>query len=138
FIDPIATDTGWSRATITSAFSLGLLGSGAVAFGSGRALDRWGSRPILLPAVVISAFAYLLASWSPSDWQFVTAWGLANAVLGGAGFYHMSSPMVSRIYGTQRTKGVAILTFLGALASPIFLPIGGWAIEAWGWRNAIR
>lgn len=138
FIDPIATDTGWSRGTITSAFSFGLLGSGVVAFGAGRALDRWGSRPILLPAVVVSALAYLLASWAPEDWQFVAAWGLAGAVLGGAGFYHMSIPMVTRIYGPQRTKGVAILTFLGALASPIFLPIGGWAIETWGWRDALR
>ena len=137
-IAAVADDTGWSPGVLAGAFSLGLLGSGAVALIAGRIFDRVGSGPILLPAVAVGSAAYFVAAWAEESWQFVIAWAIGGAALGGATFYNVTIPMVTRIYRERRTQGVSVLTFFGALASPLFLPIAGEMIEAWGWRDALR
>jgi MFS family permease len=54
-IDPIAADTGWSRATLGAVFSVVLLTGGLGGPLAGRLLDRRGPRILLLAA----------ASWEP-------------------------------------------------------------------------
>ena len=137
-IPVIGSETGWSTGTLSSGFSLGVLGQGGVALLAGRTLDRSGSARLLLPAIAIGASFLLLASLAQEAWQFVVAWAAGGAIIGGGLYYNVTMPMTARLYPDRRAAAFSVLTLLGALASPIFYPIAGWLLEAWGWRGALQ
>jgi MFS family permease len=137
-IAPIAADTGWSTGALSGAFAAGVLLSGVVAIGAGYALDRVGSRPVFLLALVGGAALLMLASLSMSAPAFITTWGLGAALIGGGLYYPMTMATLSRIYPEQRAAALSILTLLGAVASPIFYPLTGWLLGTLGWRETVQ
>lgn len=123
----IAEDTGWRGGLLSGGYSLGLIGQGVIAILCGYLLDRRGSGPVLLPALVVGSALLLLASVAQSPWQFIAAWALGSAVIGGGLFYNITMPITARLFPRQRAAAFSVLTLLGALCSPIFYPthIGG-------------
>lgn len=92
----------------------------------------------MLPSLLLGGTLILLASFANASWQFVAAWAIGGATVGGGLYYNLTMPILSRLYPTQRATALSLLTLLGALASPIFYPIAGWMIDAWGWRGAMQ
>ncbi len=137
-IPQISEETGWGAGTVAAGFSIGVVGSGAVALLGGRWFDRRGSALLLAPALAVGASAFLLASWATEAWQFVAAWAVGGAAVAGGLYYNVTMPVVSRLYPERRAGALSVLTLLGALASPIFYPVAGAMIEEWGWRGALR
>jgi MFS family permease len=137
-VGPIEADTGWSTGALSGAFAAGMLLAGVVAIGAGYALDRAGSRPVFVGALVGGAALLVLASWATTAAAFIIAWGLGAALIGGGLYYPMTMATLSRLYPERRAEALSILTLLGALASPIFYPLAGWLVETLGWREAIR
>ncbi|MGE3855475.1 MAG: MFS transporter [Dehalococcoidia bacterium] len=137
-IAPIALDTGWTTASLSAAFSIGILGSGVVAIGVGRALDRVGSRLPGLVTLVAGAALLFLATGLTEPVPFALAWGGGSAIIGGGWFYQATMPATARSYPVRRAEAFQVLTLLGALASPIFYPLGGVLIETLGWRAAAQ
>ena len=66
FLEPMAIDTGWSRAGISSAMTLNFLVMGVSGFGWGAFSDRFGTRPAVLTGSVLLALALVLASRTTS------------------------------------------------------------------------
>jgi MFS family permease len=64
FQDPIAEQSGWSRAGISGAMTLNFLFLGAGSFFWGWASDRVGTRIVVLAGAVILGLALLLACFS--------------------------------------------------------------------------
>ena len=138
-IVPIAETEGWSAGQLSAAFSLGLLLAGPVAVGSGQALDHVGSRPVLLGALLGGAALLLASSFATSSPAFILLWGSGSACIGGGLFYPMTMAVLARMYAVEdRTRAFAVLTLLGALASPAFYPLAGGLVEVMSWREAIR
>jgi MFS family permease len=137
-IPVIAADTGWRGSLLAGGFSLSVLGQGALALLFGHTFDRRGSRPVLLPAIAAGAVLLVLASLAREAWQFVLAWALGGAIIGGGLFYNVTMPVTARLYPEHRAAAFSILTLLGALASPIFYPIAAWAVDLWGWRGGLQ
>ncbi|MQC19360.1 MAG: MFS transporter [Chloroflexi bacterium] len=137
-IPVISADTGWSFGFLAAGFSAGVLGSGGVALLAGRTFDRHGSLPVIAPTLAVGTGAFLIASWAQEPWQFVSAWAVGGASVAGGLYYNMTMPVVSRLYPQKRAAALSVLTLLGALASPIFYPVAGLMIEAWGWRGTLR
>lgn len=137
-IAPIALDTGWTTASLSAAFSLGVLGAGAVAIVVGRSLDRVGSRPAGLLTLLLGAALLYAAAGLHQALPFALAWGAGSAIIGGGWFYQSTMPTTARSYPARRAEAFQVLTLLGAMASPIFYPLGGALIEALGWRDAAR
>lgn len=137
-IPVIARDEGWSSGTLAAGFALGVMGQGALALFFGARFDRLGSRPVLLPALVVGGTALLLASQAQAAWQFVAAWALGGAAIGGGLYYNVTMPVTARLYPNDRAAAFSVLTLLGALASPIFYPLAAWLIEAFGWRGGLQ
>src|SRR5690348_2307652 len=61
FLGAIAADTGWSRATISSAMTLNFLAMGVAGFAWGAASDRFGARPVVLAGAVLLGAGLLLS-----------------------------------------------------------------------------
>lgn len=137
-IPVIVEDTGWSTGVLALAFSLGVGGQAPAAMLAGRVFDRRGSGPILITALVVGCAFLLAASFATSPMVFVLTWAAGAAAISGGIQYNITMPAVSRIYPDRRTGAMAVLTFLGALSSPIFYPAAGWLVDASGWETALR
>lgn len=137
-IPVIAADTGWGTGALSGGFAIGTIISGGVSLTSGRLFDRRGSGLVLLPGLAVGACALLAASWAESSLQFVVAWALGAAAIGGTSYYNITMPMLSRLYSDRRATALSILTLFGAVASTIFYPLTGFMTEEWGWRGALR
>ena len=136
FVDPMRAELGWSTATITGAFSLGLVASGATAPLVGRWLDRHGARGLMtLGSLAASAG---LASWSlvttPAALFLVWLWlGAASAML----LYEPAFALVAVWFERRLATALTLLTFVAGFASVIFIPLAAFLVETFGWRDAL-
>jgi MFS family permease len=134
----IAADTNWSRSMLTLGYSMSVLAQGGVAILAGREFDRRGSRNVFIAALTIGSIGLIVASFATSPLFFVLAWGSGAAAYGGGLYYSITMPAVARLYPAQRAAALSMLTFLGALAAPVFSPGTAMLLDAFGWRGAIR
>jgi MFS family permease len=127
----------WSMVELTGAYSLMLLSMGLAAVPFGRIVDRHGPR-WLMSCCSVGATCLVLA-WS----QVTTVWEL-YAVLLGIGvtcagvLYEPAFAMVAVWFRRYRGRALALLTFWGALASVVFIPLTTWLTTQWGWRTALE
>lgn len=136
FIEPMQRDLGWSRAALTGAYSLALLLSGLAAFPIGAWLDRHGPR--LLMTLGSIAAALLVYAWATvADLgAFYLIWagiGLAMAAV----LYEPAFVVVATWFTRLRGRALTLLTFIGGLASVIYIPLATWLIGVEGWRTAL-
>ena len=137
-IPVIAREEGWSNGTLSAGFAIGVLGQGALALFFGARFDRLGSRPVLIPALIFGSAALMLASQAAEAWQFVAAWSVGGAAIGGGLFYNVTMPVTARLYPENRAAAFSVLTLIGAAASPIFYPLAAWLIDTLGWRGGLQ
>src|SRR5512146_1424091 len=62
YLQPIADETGWSRAGISGAMTVGFIVMGVAGFGWGTLSDRIGARPVVLLASLLLGAGLVLAS----------------------------------------------------------------------------
>ena len=62
YLQPIADETGWSRAGISAAMTIGFLSMGVGGFGWGTLSDRIGPRPVVLAASALLVGGLVIAS----------------------------------------------------------------------------
>jgi MFS family permease len=134
---PIHQDLGWSRATISGAFSAGLVVSGVLGLPVGRMVDRYGARLLMSAGSVLGAITLLLLSLITEVWELYLLWagclGLAMALT----FYSVSFVVVTNWFRRRRGRALALLTTVGGLSSPIYIPFAGLLVARLGWRQAL-
>src|SRR5688572_27538460 len=86
FLDPLGTDTGWSRAGISAAMTLAFLSMGLSGFAWGTLSDRHGPRRVVLAGVVLLGLASVLASRATTLLQFQVTFGVLIGAAAGAFF----------------------------------------------------
>ena len=129
-------ELGWSRVAMTGAFSVGLLASGLAAPLVGRWLDRRGPR-LLMTAGSCAASA-LVVAWSqvaqlPVFYLIWAGLGVCMAAL----LYEPAFVVVNAWFVRQRSRALAIVTFVAAFASVIFIPLATELSQRLGWRAAL-
>jgi MFS family permease len=136
FVAPMQAELGWSQPAITGAFSLALLCSGLAAMPVGRWLDEHGPRGVMTAGSVLGTL--LLVAWS----QVHELWTL-YLVLAGVGavtaavLYEPAFAIVATWFRRKRGRALTVLTFFGAWASFLFIPLSARLVEAFGWRQAL-
>jgi MFS family permease len=136
FIAPMQAELGWSSVAITGAYSLGLLCSGLAAVPVGRWLDRHGPRALMTTGSILGSL--LLVAWSQvtSLWAFyliMAGIGVATAAV----LYEPAFAIVATWFRQQRGRALTVLTFFGAWASFVFIPLSAWLTQLLGWRTAL-
>jgi MFS family permease len=136
---PVATASitateGWSAATVTGAFSAGLLLSAVVGVLVGRWLDRAGPRVVMTAGSVLGAVGLVLVAVAHSVAAFLVAW-LVVGVAQAAVLYQPAFTAIARWYGDERTRPLTILTLVAGFASTLFAPLITASIAASGWRT---
>jgi MFS family permease len=133
--NPIVADTGWSYQRVMLGLSVGLLAAGLVSPRVGRAISRWGGRPVLaLGALFIAAGLCLIGTAEHYAW-YLAGWGIVGIGM-GAGLYDAAFSTLGQIYGQQARRLVTLVTLIGGFASTVCWPISAYLVEHYGWRTA--
>jgi MFS family permease len=133
---PIAADTGWPLTWVVGGVSLGLFIAGFTSPAMGRAIERFGGRPILAWGSVILALGLAGLGVSVHPITYFAAWavlGLGMAV----GLYDAAFATLGRLYASQARRLITNLTLIGGFASTLAWPLSALFVETWGWRGVV-
>ena len=133
---PMQQDLGWSAGVLTGAYSLSVLVSGLLAPIVGRWIDAHGGRWLMAGGSALGAL--LVAAWSHTHtvsgyYAIFVGMGIAMACT----LYDPAFVVVASWFREHRSRAMLIITFLGGLASTVFLPLTGWLEVRFGWREAL-
>lgn len=132
--NPIAYDTGWSYDWVISGVSVGLLMAGALSPRVGRAIAKWGGRPVLALSAVLLAVGLLLLGSSPNLAWYLAAWVLVGAGM-GSGLTDAAFSTLGRIYGETARSAITSLTLFAGFASTVCWPLSAYLVDRLGWRG---
>ncbi|WP_421917248.1 MFS transporter [Mesorhizobium sp.] len=136
FLEPMALDTNWSRAGISSAMTLNFLVMGLGGFAWGAIYDRFGARPVVMIGAVMLGLALVLASRAGSLLSFQLTYG----VLVGLAASSFFAPMIALTTGwfdTNRGLAVSLVSAGMGVAPMTISPFARWLISAYDWRTAM-
>ncbi|TDH59478.1 MFS transporter [Dankookia rubra] len=135
FLDPIATDTGWSRVGISAAMTIAFLAMGVGGFGWGWVSDRYGSRIVGIAGGVLLGIGLVLASRATSLLAFQLAYGLFLGTAVGAFFAPMMAT-ASAWFDRQRALAVSLVSAGLGMAPVTVAPFAQWLLSGHDWRAA--
>ncbi|MCF8159239.1 MAG: MFS transporter [Polaromonas sp.] len=135
-IEPLERDLGLSRAQVSLAFSLGLLAEGLMAYPVGHWIDRGHERLVMTAGSLLAGLGLALHSVVTSLAGLYAVWLLLGAAM-AAVLYSPAFALVTRRFPHDFRRAIITLTFLGGLASTVFIPLTAWLMQVLGWREAL-
>jgi MFS family permease len=134
FLQPMAADTGWSRAGISGAMTFAFLAMGLAGFGWGALSDRWGPRPVVMIGAVLLGLANVLASRATSLLEFQVLYGVLMGVAAGSFFV----PVIANTaawFDRHRSLAVSLVSAGIGMAPLTISPIVAWLVTHHDWRT---
>ncbi len=119
FIYPMSQELGWSRTLIAGAVSAGALSSIVLSPAIGWAIDRYGSRPVLVAGVLTVGASMISLAWATLPVTFYLAYAAGRVV------FHTAAPIgastvVSRWFIRMRGRAIGVIFFCGAVGGVVF------------------
>jgi len=129
-------DLSLSRVDAALAFSLALLVEGVLSIAVGRMIDAGRARAVMCTGSALAAASFVALAFVQNQWQLYAVWTALGAAMSGV-LYQPAFSVLIRRYPEDFRRAIITLTFLGGLASTVFIPLGAWLISAFGWRGAV-
>ncbi|MBB5751346.1 MFS transporter [Prosthecomicrobium pneumaticum] len=136
YLQPIAAETGWSRAGISAAMTIGFVSMGVCGFGWGTLSDRIGARPVVIAAAILLCGGLILASFAQHLVVFQLAYGVLVGASGGAFFAPIMAATVGW-FDRHRSLAVSLVSIGTGVAPMVMTPFATVLIETLGWRTAM-
>jgi predicted MFS family arabinose efflux permease len=133
--ESIARDMNMSTSAFFAAFSLALIVSAAVGPFSGRLIDLYGGRPVLMASNFIFAMGLGLLSQVQNSVHVFAAWAIVGIAM-GSGLYESAFATVVRLKGGAARNVITGITLLAGLASTVGWPLTAYVASSFGWREA--
>lgn len=133
--EPIARELGTTPSRVFGAFSMALLFSAATGPVSGRLIDRFGGRAVLMTSNGLFAAGLALLGVAQGTTTLFMAWAVLGVAM-GCGLYEAAFATVVRLYGTGSRGMITGITLLAGLASTVGWPLSSAIAAAWSWREA--
>lgn len=136
YLQPMVDETGWTRAGISGAMTIGFVVMGVAGFLWGTLTDRIGARPVVLIAAVTLGIGLFVASRATDILVFQIAYGGLVGASGGAFF----APLMATVLGwfdKHRSLAVSLVSLGGGVAPMVMTPLATVLIGAMGWRSAM-
>lgn len=133
---PMRDDLGWTEATLTLAYSIGILVSGLSAPLVGLWMDHHSTRLLMTGGSL--AATLLTVAWARVDNQvlYIAIWiGLGFAM--SAVLYEPAFATLTRWFTRNRDRPLLLVTICAGFASTIFLPLVTWLEGRYGWRDTV-
>jgi MFS family permease len=136
FMEPLSREFGWSRAQISVGLSIVALFAVPLSPFAGALIDRWGSRRLAIPGVILSALALAAFSFANgSVRQWIVLW-VCYGIVAIAIKTTVWTAAVSSMFQSSRGLALAVVLSGAALSQTITPLIAQWLIDGYGWRNA--
>ena len=131
FIYPMSQELGWSRTLIAGAVSAGALSSMALSPAVGWAIDRFGSRPVLVAGVLTVGASMTSLAWATIPVTFYIAYAAARVV------FHTAAPIgagtvVARWFIRMRGRAIGVIFLCGAVGGVVFTMLAAVVIDNYG------
>ena len=132
---PMARELGVTTPTVFAAFSLALVVSALIGPLAGRAIDRWGGRPVLLGTNLVSATGLGLLAAAQGPLGLFASWVLLGIAM-GCGLYEAAFSALVRLYGPDSRNAITGITLIAGFASTVGWPLTTLLEVQLGWRGA--
>ena len=132
---PMAKDLGIETPTVFAAFSFALVISAFLGPYAGRAIDRWGGRPVLMATNLVFAAGLMLLGTAHSLVGLLVAWAVLGVGM-GSGLYEAAFAGLVRLYGRDSRGAITGITLLAGFASTVGWPLSAFLEARYGWRGA--
>lgn len=132
---PMARELGVSTTTVFAAFSLALVVSALLGPLAGRAIDRWGGRPVLLGTNLVFATGLALLAAVQGPLGLFAAWVVIGIAM-GCGLYEAAFSALVRLYGPDSRNAITGITLIAGFASTVGWPLTTLLEVQFGWRGA--
>ena len=136
FMAPLEQELGMSRAQSSLGFSLALLAEGLLAFWVGRRIDQGHERSLMTGGSLLIGLSFVAHSFVTDTTGFYLAWlGLGIGL--SATLYPPAFAVLTRRFPNDFRRAIILLTFLGGLASTVFIPLIAWLMSVTDWRTTM-
>jgi len=136
FLQPIATDTGWSRSGISMAATLDFLFMGAASFFWGALSDRFGTRLVVLSGSVLLGTGLIAASRATSLLEFQLLFGVLIGVAIGSYYAPMMAAATAWLEHRRNLAAALVSAGMG-IGSMTISPLAAWLLTSLDWRSAM-
>ena len=133
YIVLLENDFGWSRTSLSAAFSLARIEDGLLGPAQGWFIDRFGPRWVMRVGFILFGLGFLLFSTIDSLAGFYATFALMSVGAALAGFLSVTTA-VANWFRRKRTFAMG-LTLLGSGVGGLALPGIVWLLENQGWRT---
>lgn len=136
FMDPLAAEFDWGRTELTLGMAIASLLSILCSPFVGNLIDRFGSRRLALPGLVLTAMAiaaFALTDGSLAQWIGLwLVWGVMALLIQST----LWSTAIASVFTSGRGLALGVTMSGTALAQVIAPPLANYIIERSGWRAA--
>ena len=134
FFLPLSKDLNLSRTATSLAFSLARAEGAIEGPLLGHLIDRHGPKPIILVAVLLMGFGYLLLSTVDSYAMFLIVYLGMISLAHAGGFMHAPIVLVNSWFVRQRARAITVNSAAFSLGGVLIAPILSVIVLNWGWR----
>ena len=135
FIIPLSKEFGWSRTLVSGIFSFARLESGFIGPVEGWAVDKIGPRKLMLIGIPLMGLGFVSFYWVNGLTTFVIAYVLGVTLGNSLGMHTPVSAAVANWFNKKRGLAFGIM-WSGVGIGGLFVPLLGWAVSEFGWRQA--
>jgi predicted MFS family arabinose efflux permease len=136
-LQPLATEFGWDVEQISSALAVRFVLFGLMGPFAAILMERFGLRHVVVTALTLVAAGMAMATQMTQFWHLVLFWGIMLGIGSGMTALVLSAIVSNRWFDSHRGLVVGMLTASSATGQLVFLPVGAWLIERFGWRMAV-
>lgn len=134
---PMAQDLGWTIGEMSAPQGLRLALFGLAAPFAGGLMLRYGPRRMLGWSGLLLLAGLALTVVMTERWQMWLGLGVILGIAPGLTAMQLGAVISSRWFAARRGLVVGLLSGAVATGTLIFMPLGAWLSENWGWRAAL-
>jgi MFS family permease len=134
FFLPLSQDLNLSRTSTSLAFSLARAEGAIEGPIVGHVLDRYGPKPVIITAVLLMGFGYLLLSTVDTYATFLIVYLGVISLAHAGGFMHAPMVLINTWFIRKRARAITLNSAAFGLGGLLIAPLLSVVVHAWGWR----
>jgi len=134
FFLPISTDLGLNRAETSLAFSLARAQGAIEGPFVGYLIDRFGPKPMILTAVLLTGLGYVCLGWVHSYTTFLIVYLGIISLSFTPGFVHAPMAVGNTWFIRYRARAMTVISSAVPVGGTLLTPLLAMAVQHWGWR----
>ena len=134
FFLPLSQDLGLSRAATSLAFSLARVEGAIEGPFVGYFIDRFGPRPMILIATLLTGVGYILFAWVDSYTNFLIVYLGIISLSFTPGFVHAPMAVGNTWFIRWRARAMTVISSAVPVGGMLISPLLAMVVQAWGWR----